>query len=80
MAYIDGHDRDSDLGSWVCSKVSKDNTYGDLQVREYFGLSTDVAKLPTYDDLATGSSAYCVDNGDLYMSNAVGKIWGKQYE
>ena len=73
--YIDDHDGVTDLGSWVCSGVKKDRTYGDRQIREYFGLSTDLAKLPTYDDLATGSSAYCVDNGDLYMYNAVGKTW-----
>lgn len=72
---IDGHESASDLGSWVCSKVSKDNTYCTLQIREYFGLSTDVAKLPTYDDLATGSSAYCVDNGALYMYKASTKDW-----
>ena len=76
--YIDGHESASDLGSWVCSKVSKDETYGTLQVREYFGLSTDVAKLPKYDDLATGSTAYCVDNGALYMYNAAGKTWVSQ--
>ena len=75
---IDGHDGVTDLGSWVCSKVTRDNTYGDKQIREYFGLSTDVAKLPKYEDLGTGSSAYCVDNGDLYMYNASAKSWVKQ--
>jgi len=75
---IDGHESATDLGSWVCSKVSKDNTYGTLQVREYFGLSTDIDKLPKYEDLATGSSAYCVDSGDLYMYNADSKTWVQQ--
>ena len=75
---IDGHESATDLGSWVCSKVTKDNTYGTKQIREYFGLSTDVAKLPTYDDLATGSSAYCVDNGNIYMYNAESKLWVMQ--
>lgn len=73
--YIDGHDGVTDIGSWVCAGVKTDQTYGNKQIREYFGLSTDVAKLPKYDDLATGSSAYCVDNGALYMFNANSKTW-----
>ena len=76
--YIDGHDRDTDLGSWVCSSVKSDETYGNLQIREYFGLSSDVSKLPVYEDLATGSNAYCIDSGELYIYNAVGKTWIKQ--
>ena len=75
---IDGHESATNLGSWVCSKVTKDNTYGTLQIREYFGLSADVDKLPTYSDLATGSSAYCVDSGELYMYNASTTEWVKQ--
>ena len=76
--YIDGHERDTDLGSWVCTSVKKDETYGTFQVREYYGLSSDVSKLPVYDDLCTGSSAYCVDNGDLYLFNATAHSWVKQ--
>ena len=76
--YIDGHEGNNDLGSWVCSGVKSDCTYGTLQIREYFGLSSDVSKLPVYDDLATGSNAYCVDSGDLYIFNAVSKTWVKQ--
>ena len=73
--YIDDHDGVTDLGSWVCAGVKKDQTYGKYQIREYYGLSADVAKLPTYDDLGTGSSAYCVDNGALYMYKATTKDW-----
>lgn len=76
--YIDEHDNVTDLGSWVCAGVKRDHTYGDKQFREYFGLSTDIAKLPKYDDLATGSTAYCVDNGNLYMYNATSQTWVEQ--
>lgn len=78
MSYIDEHAEATDLGSWVCVKVTRDHTYGDKQLREYFGLSSDISKLPKYEDLATGSNAYCVDNGNLYMYNAVSKTWVEQ--
>lgn len=73
--YIDDHEEATDLGSWVCTGAKRDLTYGKYQIRDYSGLSTDVSKLPTYDDLATGSSAFCVDTGTVYVYNAVAKTW-----
>ena len=62
-----------DLGSWeaTCEPYAKR--------RSYQGLSTDVAKLPKYDDLLTGSNALCVDTGDIYIYQAgIIKTWYKQ--
>jgi len=58
-----------DLGSWeyTCEPYAKR--------RSYQGLSADVAKLPKYDDLLTGSSALCVDTGDIYLYQANTKTW-----
>lgn len=60
-----------DLGSWECVSVNGNQ-------RSYYGLSADVAKLPKYDDLDTGSSAMCLGTGDLYMYHALTKTWYKQ--
>lgn len=60
-----------DLGSWEC-------TGKDGNKRFYTGMSTDVDKLPTYDDLATDSTAKCIDNGDFYYYYAPTKTWHKQ--
>ena len=59
-----------DLGSWVATST-------DANRRSYEGLSADIAKLPKYDDLGTGSSALCVDNGDFYKYEATTKTWYK---
>ena len=59
-----------DLGSWVC-------TSGESNIRTYEGLSADIAKLPTYDDLVTGSTAICSDNGDFLKYEATTKTWYK---
>ena len=59
-----------DLGSWVCTS-SEGNR------RTYEGLSADIAKLPTYDDLGTGSTAICSDNGDFLKYEATTKTWYK---
>lgn len=59
-----------DLGSFVATTTSG-------QIRNYEGLSVDVAKLPKYDDLGTGSSAFCVDTGDLYKYEKTTKTWYK---
>ena len=75
--YIDGHAESNDLGSWVCTDVKFEQTYGKYQVRNYVGLSADVAKLPTYDDLSTGSKATCADTGDVYYY-VNGDKWYKQ--
>ena len=75
--YQDGHlyeDRAEapDLGSWEAT------CGGDDRRRSYQGLSKDVAKLPKYDDLLTGSSALCLDTGDLYIYHAGEKNWYEQ--
>lgn len=59
-----------DLGSFVATSVSG-------QIRNYEGLSSDVSKLPKYDDLGTGSSAFCIDTGDLYKYEKTTKTWYK---
>ena len=59
-----------DLGSFVATSV-------DGFIRNYEGLSKDVSKLPKYDDLQTGSSAFCVDTGDLYKYEKTTKTWYK---
>lgn len=58
-----------DIGSWKCSKRSEGN------VREYVGLSSDVGKLPVYDDLGAGSTALCVDTSQVYIFNLSDKKW-----
>ena len=47
-------------------------------LRGYELLSNDVGKLPTSDNLMTGSSAYCIDTGDYYKYEATTKQWYKQ--
>lgn len=61
-----------DIGSWVytCNPYDKR--------RSYQGLSADVAKLPKYGDLLTGSTAMCLDNGDIYIYHSTTKTWYKQ--
>lgn len=60
-----------DLGSFEC--VSKEG----FNQRNYEGLSADVSKLPKYDDLEAGSTALCLDTGDLYKYHAKTKTWYK---
>lgn len=59
-----------DLGTFVATSV-------DGNIRNYEGLSADISKLPKYDDLPTGSSAFCVDTGDLYKYEKTTKKWYK---
>lgn len=75
--YIDGHIgvTAEDMGNWVCTKVTVDQTYHKLQIRDYSGISSEVGKLPTYDDLATGSTAFCVDNGEVLIYDSTTKSW-----
>ena len=47
-------------------------------LKDYELLSTDFGKLPTSDNLMTGSSAYCIDTGDYYKYEATTKQWYKQ--
>ena len=61
-----------DLGSWECVDGQ------DRNQRNYQGLSIDVDKLPTYDDLEAGSTAYCVDTGEYYIYHAKTKTWYQQ--
>lgn len=55
-----------DLGSFVATSV-------DGNIRNYDGLSKDVEKLPHY--VATGSSAYCDDTGDIYIYEKTSDTW-----
>lgn len=59
-----------DLGSFVATSINGN-------IRNYEGLSGDVSKLPKYDNLSTGSSAFCVDTGDLYKYEKTTKTWYK---
>ena len=59
-----------ELGSLQCVEVRGNQ-------RDYQGLIKDKDKLPKYDDLGTGSSALCVDNGDFYKYEATTKTWYK---
>lgn len=70
---VDGHwykpgEEVPDLGSFVAMP-------GSDKVRNYEGLSADVSRLPKYDDLETGSSAFCVDTGQLYKYEKTTKTW-----
>lgn len=57
-----------DLGSFVATSISGN-------IRNYEGLQKDISKLPTYDSLSTGSSAFCVDTGKLFKYEATTKTW-----
>lgn len=59
-----------DLGSFECTGWVGNK-------RKYEGLSADVSKLPSYDNLETGSSAMCLDTGELYKYHAPTKKWHK---
>ena len=60
-----------DIGSFECVSVESTNK------RNYEGLAADVSKLPKYDDLEAGSSALCLDTGELYKYHAKSKTWYK---
>lgn len=71
--YFDGRwynpgDEIPDLGTFVAMP-------GSDKVRNYTGLSKDISKLPKYDDLETGSSAFCVDTFQLLMYEKTTKTW-----
>ena len=75
MVKFDGHLYESekdfpDIGSWECVEEVGNK-------RTYWGFSADVSKLPTYDDLATGSTALCLDNSDVLCYHAATKTWYK---
>lgn len=76
MKVFDGHIYEDDavlpdLGSLECVGFEG-------RKRFYTGLSADVDKLPTYDDLATDSTAKFLDTGDFYYYKASTKTWYKQ--
>lgn len=60
-----------DMGSVICIK-SEGNK------RDYVFLAEDTDKLPTYDDLLSGSSALCVDEGIVYVYERTIKKWYQQ--
>ncbi len=73
-AFIDGQwynagDEVWDLGSLTATAASG-------RQRHYKGLSRDVPKLPHY--VGTGSTAYCVDSGDVYMFEETTDTWYRQ--
>lgn len=46
--------------------------------RDYVGLSADVEKLPTYDDLESGSACLMVDTSEVYVYESTTKTWYQQ--
>ena len=75
MIVFDGHSYENsadipDLGSLVC-------TSSESNIRNYEGHYSDRAKLPKYNDLATGSSAFLSNSGSfvLYKYYADTKTW-----
>lgn len=45
---------------------------------EFYGLAQDVSLLPTTDEIASGSVAYCVDTGDIFMYLKATHTWYPQ--
>lgn len=87
--YVDG-DPDSpfpidsapDLGSLVAYQETAQGWFNPEtktteyhQRRDYFGLSADKDKLPKYENLATGSSCFFVDTGELCFYSHTDKEW-----
>lgn len=68
-----------DIGNWECTEMY--TTVIGKTIRSYFGQSADVSKLPkkttnfAYASLGSGSTAFCVDTGDLYMYNSKTNEW-----
>lgn len=80
MIIVDGkcYETDSeapDLGSWECVSTEANGA------RNYQGLSKDISKLPTaqkyaqYNTLAAGSTAMCVDTGDIIFYSKSNDTW-----
>lgn len=73
---VDGHwygegDEIPDLGSLSCVSDGHDG-----KLRNYEGLSADKDKLPKYDDLETGSSAFLYGNPpEVYKYEKTTKTW-----
>lgn len=60
-----------ELGSLHCVSVEGQNR------RNYEGLSADVAKLPHYDSLETGSQAFFIDKAEVYKYEKTTDTWYK---
>lgn len=72
----DGHtyhagDTIPSLGTVECIKVEGNKRF-------YNFLSTDLDKLPTYDDLGAGSYALATDTSELYIYEKSTKTWYQQ--
>ena len=59
-----------DLGHWDCADDAS------VAQRTYFGLSSETDKLPHYVD--SGSSAMCVDTGDVLIFLKTTDTWYQQ--
>lgn len=70
--YYESEGQKPDLGNWRAEQGDKPAT-----LRSYYGFSNEVSKLPKYDSLKTGSTAYCLDNGDTYIYSDATKQWYK---
>lgn len=57
-----------ELGSFVATSIEGN-------IRNYEGLSKDINKLPKYDNLMTGSTAFCIDTSQLFEYEATTKTW-----
>ncbi len=66
--FIKAGEEEIDLGSFECVKEENGT-------RTYWGLSSDVSKLPKY--VGVGSKALCVDTGDVYCFLKNTKKWYK---
>lgn len=82
ITVFDGHTYEvgeevPELGSFRCDTIENGK-------RNYLGLSGDVDKLPTrsvypqYKDLKTGSTAFCIDDGTLYMYEYTTDRWHEE--
>lgn len=60
-----------DLGSVSCISAK-------VMLRNYTLLSKDVDKLPTYDNLKSGSTALAVDTSEVYVYESTTKTWYQQ--
>lgn len=57
-----------ELGSFIATSIEGN-------IRNYEGLSKDINKLPKYDNLMTGSTAFCIDTSQLFEYEATTKTW-----
>lgn len=60
-----------DLGSFEIVKYENG-------IYEFAGLSEDIGKLPVVDAVKSGSNAYCIDTGEVFMYEKSSNSWFKQ--